>query len=387
MNSAHRPKLPLQLILGLLLGGATVALVRVGVRPQPTALAPTFQVKVQEGTVSIPDQSVVPFSFDTAPVELSAPLPPSQVTARVATMESKTAPCYAPLEGRIAEVSVRIGDRVKQGQRLMLVRSGELAALERDMKAAQLSIRTKQALVERLRLLVESRAAPQADLMVAESELNEARLTASAAEAKVRSLGVQSQPDVGYWVLAARSGNIVQLDAQSGKQVGPDRDHPVATIAELDEVLVLADVPQSDITGLQVGATALVRAPGDSGEPITGKVDVISAVVDPERQTVPVRIRVQNTAHRLRAYAFVEASFQATSTERVIIAPAQGVVSDGLTSIVFLVSADGHSYQRRPVKLGRRSSDKVEVLEGLRPGDRIVTRGALLLLNALAGSK
>jgi multidrug efflux pump subunit AcrA (membrane-fusion protein) len=89
----------------------------------------------------------------------------------------------------------------------------------------------------------------------------------------------------------------------------------------------------------------------------------------------------------LRAYAFVEASFTATAGEKIVIAPAAGVVSDGLTSIVFLVGADGHSYSRRPVKLGRRSADKVEILEGLHPGDRIVTRGALLLLNALVGSK
>lgn len=377
-------KVPTQLFVGVLVGGAATFLLRFGLHPQPAAVQPTFQVK--DATVAIPDPAVVPFSFDTAPVELQAPLPPSQVTARVATMETKTAPCYAPLEGRVAEVPVRIGDHVKQGARLMLVRSGELAVLERDMKAAQLAIRTKQALVDRLRLLVESRAAPAADLTVAESELNEARLTASAAEAKVRSLGVQSQPEVGYWVLATRSGNIVQLDAQSGKQVGPDRDHPVATIAELDEVLVLADVPQSDITGLHVGATAMVRAPGDSGEPIAGKIEVISAVVDPERQTVPVRIRVQNTDHRLRAFAFVEASFTATSGEKILIAPSQGVVSDGLTSIVFLVGQDGRSYTRRPVKLGRRSADRVEILEGLHPGDRIVTRGALLLLNALSGN-
>lgn len=374
-----------RLVLAALFGaGIATAAVMLLVHPAaPPPAVPPYAI--QKDRIAITDQTRMPIRIETAKVAMREPLVSSPVSARVTTIESRTAPSYAPLDGRIAEVRVRLGDRVKQGDRLILVRSADLAVLEKEQKGAALAIATKQALTERLRQLVESRAAPSGDLLVAETELNEAKLTADAAQAKIRSLGVMSAPGVGYWVLATRSGTIVQIDAQQGKQVGPDRDHPVATIADLDEVLVLADVPQKEADQLAADGSVEINVPGDGGAPIKGQIELISEVVDPDRQTVPVRIRVPNTVHRLRASSFVEARFASRSKEKVPIIPASAVVSDGAGSVVFTTDDDGKSYLRRVVRIARRTSTEVEIREGLGATDTIVTEGALLLLSALAG--
>jgi membrane fusion protein, heavy metal efflux system len=324
----------------------------------------------------------VPMRFVTAPVTLGSPLPRTPVTARVSTIESLTAPSFAPLDGRVAEVAVRIGDRVKEGDKLVLVRSGDLASMQRDLKAAQLAIKTKQALMDRLKQLVESRAAPQNDVLVAQSDLNEARLTASAAAAKLRSLAVRQQGDTGYWVLATRSGTVVQLDAGPGKQVGPDKDHPVATVADLDEVLVVGDVPQKEALSLKAGMDVLVTQHDSGAEPLHGTIEVVSDVLDPERQTVPIRIRVKNLNRDLRPLSFVEARFSPSADERLLNVPTEAVVSDGATSIVFVEVSPG-VLRRRPVRTGRQNPDRTEILSGLAQGEMVVVRGALLLLNAI----
>ncbi|RYE93162.1 MAG: efflux RND transporter periplasmic adaptor subunit, partial [Myxococcales bacterium] len=203
----------------------------------------------------------------------------------------------------------------------------------------------------------------------------------SAAGAKLRSLSVQSQGDTGYWVLAPRAGSVVQLDAVAGKQVGPDREHPVATIADLDEVLVVADLPQKDAAVLDPGGGVVVRLPGSQVE-VAGTIDVISDVLDADRQTVPVRVRVANEVHKLRPHSYVEATFSSLPDERVVQVPSEAVVSDGSTSVVFVETEPG-VLRRRPVQLGRQSAERAEVMSGLNAGERVVVRGALLLLNAL----
>ena len=343
-------------LLGLLVGVAVSAAAfgvvwnkTRGARAEPT---PTFQV--EKDTVKLVSSASVPFRFETALVEAGPPLKRAGVTARVQTVDALTAPSFAPLDGRVLEVVVKIGDHVKDGDHLVMVTSGDLASLVREQNAARLTIKTKESLTQRLQLLVESRAASQNDLMVAQSELNEAKLAATAADARLRSLRVTQNGDSGYWILAARAGTVVQLDAVRGKQVGPDKDKPVATVADLDEVLVVSDVPQKDAASLAVGSPALITQPGSGQEPITGTVELVSDVLDPERQTVPIRVRVKNPPPTLRPNQFVEAIFGPTNADRVLLVSSEAVVTDGAKSVVFVQTGPG-VLKRREVRLGRQS--------------------------------
>ena len=370
----------LGLLAGVVISGAVFGVIWSKTRGAKAEPAPTFQV--DKDSVKLVSSASVPFRFETALVELGPPLKRAGVTARVQTVDALTAPSFAPLDGRVVEVAVKIGDHVKDGDHLVMVASGDLASLVREQNAAQLTIKTKESLARRLQLLVESRAASQNDLMVAQSELNEAKLAATAADARLRSLRVTQAGDSGYWILAARTGTVVQLDAVRGKQVGPDKDKPVATVAELGEVLVVSDVPQKDAASLAVGSAVQITQPGSGLEAITGTVELVSDVLDPDRQTVPIRVRVKNEGHALRPNQFVEATFGSTNQDRVVLVPSEAVVTDGAKSVVFVQTAPG-VLKRREVRLGRQTREKAEILSGVTEGDRVVVKGALLLLNAV----
>ncbi|MDC0742238.1 efflux RND transporter periplasmic adaptor subunit [Polyangium mundeleinium] len=377
MTRSHRsPRRTLSAVSLVLLCGAGAACHR---SPQDKARPP---FSAAEDVVALDPSTPGPMKFSTTEATAGDPLPLPPVTARVSTVESLTAPSFAPLAGRVVNLNVRLGDRVAEGDRLIEVRTSDLPTLQHERRAAELAIRTRKAVVERIEKLVEARAASQNELTVAQSELDEARLAAQMAAEKIRSLSIKTAGATSYWVLANRAGTVVQLDATPGKQVGPDGDKPIATVADLEDVLVLADVAQRDAPALTPGRTAEIRFPDGAAVGISGTIESVSDVVDPERQTVPVRVRVKNDRKLLRPNAFVSVFFMPPGEATVVGVPASAIVSDGARSVVFVETAAG-TYQRRHVEVGRQSKERAEVLSGVRAGERVVSSGALLLLNAL----
>ncbi len=366
-------------------GGATLAAgLLLLLRPHaPTGnSAPPFTRSPQE--IALAKGTPQPIPFETEPVQLGQALSLPPVTARIAALEVNTAPSYAPLDSRIDHVVVKLGETVAAGARLALLRSGDLASMLRDLRASSALAQTKRALAARMQVLVEARGASSNDLLVARNDLRDAELQARTAESRLKSLSIEPDGDNLYWLLAARAGVVTQLEATPGQQVGPSRDRPVVTLADLDTVLVLADVPQQDASALHIGDPVDIRILGDNDSIGSGVIENISQVVDPERQTLPIRIRAANPEHRLRPNAFVEAHFGAgpAAPRTMLLVPTEAVVSDGLESVVFVQTEPGR-FHRTEVTVGRQRGKRTEIRAGLKPGDRIVTRGALLLLNAL----
>lgn len=375
------------LLVGLLVGSSgtallfgAVLLVRGGARPSPRG--PGFSVARPE--VRLAEGVAQPLPFETAEVQAGAPLPLPPITARIAAVESRTAPSFAPLDGRIDHVVVSLGDQVAAGAHLAIIRSGDLATMLRELRASAALAQTKRALAERMKVLVSARGASTNDLLVAQNDLRDAELQARAADSRLKSLSIASAEDNRYWLLAPRSGTVIQIEAAPGQQVGPGKERPVVTLADLDEVLVLADVAQTDADSLRVGDPVDIRVPGDSDSLGSGQIENVSQVVDLDRQTVPIRIRAKNSEGRLRPNAFVEAHFSpgAGAPKSVLRVPTESVVSDGMESVVFVQTAPGR-FRRTEVALGRQRGGLTEIRAGLRAGDRVVSRGALLLLNAL----
>lgn len=370
-HSLHRP---VRFVCACLLAAAASGCA------SPSKPEPSAAYQVGGNLVSVLRES--PIRFDVTPAAAGPALPLTPVTARVTTVEALTSPSFAPLAGRVVEAKVRLGDHVQKGQPLVQIRTADLAALEHDVQAAKLAVQTDAARVERMRALVDSRAGSENDLLVAESELSQARLAEKAAHARLASLQVKRADDTAYWILATRGGTVVQLDATPGLQVGPERGAPIVTISDLAEVLVVGDVPQRDAIDLSVGAAAHILPAGPSSEPLDGTIEAISEVVDPERQTVPVRVRVDNSARKLRPNSFVDLSLSSTHARTTVLVPAVAVVRDGPDAVVFVQKQPGQ-FERRAVVLGRQDREQVEISSGLAPGERVVTTGALLLLNAI----
>jgi len=240
-----------------------------------------------------------------------------------------------------------------------------------------------------VRDLVGLRAVPEKDLILAEQERREAELSLKAAEGKRKSLRLGGALDDSglYWVTATKSGTVVERRALVGMEVGPDRTEPLLSVADLQQVIVTADVLERDTAGLKVGQAARVTDVALGGESVEGTIEYIAQLVDPARRTVAVRLRVPNPEHKLRPNAFAQVTFAAADAgEKRVVVPAEAIVTDDQKSVVFVkreLPGGATRLERREVMVGRIRDDKAEVVSGLADGETYVARGALLLLNAL----
>lgn len=307
------------------------------------------------------------------------PIDPLPAPGRVSFDEARSAAMGSPLAGRVETVLVRLGDAVKAGDRLFSVRSGDFADLGRDELIAKEQVALKTRVLQRQRELFKLEAAPEKDVIAAEAELKEAEFAMQAANARRASLSVRHMSENTFWVTAPRGGTVVEIDVTAGQQVGPDRDRPLMRISDLDEVLVLADVPENDVRDFKKGVTVQVQVQRPFAQR-EGVVQHVSEVVDQRRRTIEVRVRVKNADRLLRPNSFVQVIAPAESSDEVIRVPDSSVVTEGNKPWAFVRKGPGR-LERVAVTTGRANGGELEVLSGLKAGDTYVSRGALLLLN------
>ncbi len=149
-------------------------------------------------------------------------------------------------------------------------------------------------------------------------------------------------------------------------------------ITNLSTVWVTAAVNQQDLALIRTGAPAEILDSASPSSVSAGRVTMLGDTLDPQTRTAPVRIVVPNPGTRLRPGMFVSARIAEPATRNALFIPEDALQDINGLQVVF-VSPDGQSFQARTVNLGTRSQGKVEVVSGLRPGDRIVVNGAFMV--------
>lgn len=364
--------------LAVVVAGALAFALRGGEKPHAEARP---AIEVAGDSVVLEPNAPQWHYVELATAQEAAALVPLPAPGRVDFDEKRSASVGTPLPGRVERVLVRVGDRVKEGDRLFSVRSGALADLEREVASAQEAVAVKRRMADRTRELVAIKAAPEKDQLAADAELKDAELTLKAAMAKRASLKVNSEGENLFWVVAPRAGTVVDMDVFASQEVTPDRDKPLLHLSDLSEVLVLADIQENDAYDVKVGSAATIHT--QAGNLVrSGVVEHISEVVDPKRRTVEVRVRAKNPDGMLRPNAYVEVTIDSDPNTRRVRVPAEAVVTEGSHSMVFVERGPNH-LTRVPVTLGRQRDGEVELRGGLDPGSRFVSRGAILLLNQI----
>lgn len=175
-------------------------------------------------------------------------------------------------------------------------------------------------------------------------------------------------------VTAPHGGVVVNRGISVGTAVDPSTE--LMTLADLSRVWVIAEIPEADIPSVKVGSRAQLEFPGSGLPAFPASVAFAYPTLSERTRTLRVRMAVPNTGGALRPGLYGTALFTGYHGE-VIAVPRDAVVDTGLQQHVFVV--DGDRYMPRPVRVGARLSDRVEIVAGLRPGERIVASGVFLL--------
>jgi RND family efflux transporter MFP subunit len=231
--------------------------------------------------------------------------------------------------------------------------------------------------------LVETRALPAKEELLAQQQLKEAEMSLKVAGAKVDALRVSGNVDNEFTVSAPCAGVVVEKHVLAGQEVGPDAATVQMVVADLSSVWVQADLFESDATEVKEGSRALVTSPSIPGLQAEGRVEMVSAVVDPDRHTVPIRVKLANPDGSLRPNTYARVRFSTESHAGTVEIPATALITDGARQYVY-VRDDKGRFARREIIAGASRDGRVPVLSGLAPGETIVDEGGLLLDNQVS---
>jgi multidrug efflux pump subunit AcrA (membrane-fusion protein) len=211
------------------------------------------------------------------------------------------------------------------------------------------------------------------DALLAIGEQQELKAAAGQLEsAKGKYLGAQAQ--LGYSEIRSPiNGVITDRPLYPGEMAAAGT--PLLTVMDISSIIAKAHIPQDEAAALKVGDKGRLTVPGIA-DPINGKVTVVSPALDPNSTTVEVWFEAKNPKHELKPGTSVHLSMTAQTVKDALVVPASAVLTapDGTTTVM-LASSDGLAHQK-PVKLGIRNDNDVQVIEGLNEGDKVVSSGA-----------
>ncbi len=367
------------MIGAIALSATAVVVARRYTRPPPPEDIPAPGMAVGSDSITLAKDAPMWSVVKIAPASPSSPRWSDPVPAKIVFDESRTSRVGAPLAGRVTAVYVERGQHVVQGAKLFAVASPNLAELRSELEKNRVEATTAKINRDRVTALVEAGSIPAKELLTAQQQVTEAELALKLSNQKLASLKVTSGGDAGFTVTAPRDGVVVEKNLAVGQNLDPTAG-TVMAIADLVEVWVVADLFETDVGRLAPGAKAKVML--DGARELEGTVDQVSAIVDPDRHTVPVRVRLANPDGALRPNSYAQIRFF-DPTAAVASLPAGAVVFDGTRTYVYVKDKTTGELKRRTILVGPPNASEVPVLSGLAPGEPVVVQGAILLDNQI----
>ena len=328
---------------------------------------------------------------ETALAELGSEVHDLSLAGKVAYGEDRYSRVSSPLQGRVLEVRAHLGEHVKTGSVLLVLDSQEIALAYAEYAKEDSELRYETRAYELAKDLYENKALAMKDLKQAENELIKARAEFRRAKERLLSLRVPAQElekplerqkiTSRFEMKSPLSGTVVERNVTPGQSIRGESGQVLFTVADLDMLQVVADVYERDLAYLALvkegqSAKVSVEAYPDVNFPAT--VATIGDVVDPTSRTIKLRAWVNNKDHRLKPEMFARLHVQVGESTPLLVIPREAVVVEDGKQFVYVVEGP-NQYVKREVKVSTISPDKVRVLEGLTSGQRIVTKGAVLI--------
>lgn len=348
-------------------------------------------------------------ALQIAAVETRTFRPEGMAEGRIALNEDDNVPVTSPYSGRVTKVLVRAGDEVKAGDVLLTMEAADMLQAQNDYQAALNTIAKTTALLKldmtiaaRQQELFQAKAvalkdyqSAQNDVIGAQSDLKTAQASLEAVKTRLRLLG-KSDAEIAAFekggtmsaetqIRAPISGTIVQRKVGIGQYLSASSD-PVFVIGDLSTVWLVANVRESEIPKVRLGQEVEARVAGFGARIFTSKVDYMAASLDPSTRRLSVRSEIDNPDRLLKPEMFASFTIFTGPGQAGPAVPSAAIVYEGRRAQVWVARPDG-SIEARAVTLGLASKGLVQVVEGLKAGEEIVTRGAVFMDRAVSGDK
>jgi len=381
------------------------------------SLGATIRAAGQTETAAPPGAGAYP-SFRPSAAQLAslkvvpvvrAPFRTERITdGKIAINADRTTPVFSPYSGRITQVLAKPGDLVKQGQPLLAVQASEfvqgqsdLLAAEAALAAAQSQLSTAQTAERRKHALFDAKAGSKQDWEQSQNDLaaaQSAHRTSEAAlaavrnrlkilgktEAEIDALGRAEKMDAVAYVVAPIAGTVTDRQVGPGQYLQAGASNPAYTVGDLSTVWLVANVRETDAPYVRKGQTVEVRTLALPDRAFMARITYVAPSLDPATRRLAVRAEVPNADGLLKPEMFARFSIISGGETTSPAVPESGVIYEGSSARVWIVGDDG-TLALRNIRPGRSANGLLEVLEGVKPGEKVVASGALFIDRAAQG--
>lgn len=388
----------------------------------------------QEGAIEVSNETAELIGIKTAQVVNGEIEETIATTGKVLVAPNGQAMVGTKVDGRAVRVLAEPGHQVRAGQPLVVIDSPQIADLRGQLTEARAKVRLAEqkrartvksenrsaviqsknrldlaeATLARKKRLAELGAAAGREVAEAEMEYKNAKaeyeyqstiqITREQQEAvseleqnqavvmrltqSLAALGASSSGEGGILSISSPiAGTVVDRHISVGQAVNQGSE--LLTIMNLANVIIEAQLPESQAGRVQVGGRLIARLPGDPDHPFEGKIESVGGTVDPAKRTVSVRARVTNVGTHLKHEMALEVRIASGTRKSGLLVPVSALLDDeGITAVYV---KEGERYERRQVTIGTINYQWAEVLSGVEAGEEVVTTGAYQLKNMRKG--
>lgn len=303
------------------------------------------------------------------------------LNGRVTFNQEQVARVFPIFGGTVTEVSAEIGDHVRKGDILAVIRSGEVADYEKQKKEAEQQLVIARRNLQSVQDMFASGMASERDVLQARQELG----NAEAEEKRITEIfSIYHLAGKSLYIVKAPvSGFIVEKNINKEMQIRSDQNDEMFVISGLENVWVMADVYESDISKVHENAPVRITTLAYPGKEFTGKIDKVYNMLNDESKTMNVRVKLTNENYLLKPGMFTNVSVISRSSDKQLprIDSHALVFEDGKNFVVTVDAAGKLAVKE--VEVYRQLSKECYLSSGVQEGDRILNKNVLLVYNAL----
>ncbi len=315
-------------------------------------------------------------------------------TGHLAMNDDATVRVGTFVDGRVVHIFAKVGDFVRKGKTLVHIHSHELTDARANVAKAKASIVEKekalafaQAEADRATRLFDAKALAKRDVeqanahvvaIKAEIELVKAEL--ERASEFLEHLAVDQDAPDEVAIRSTLSGVVTKRLVTEGSVVSDAND--LMEISNASTLWAIAEVPEANAGIVRIGQSVAIKVPSLGDATISGKIIHIGSALNPETRTMQVRCLVNNPRGNLRAEMYATMEIRGAATPSTLAVPREAVQDINGEKVVFVAQAD-NSFEKKVVEIGREQGERIEILNGLQSGQRVVTKGGFFLKTEL----
>jgi cobalt-zinc-cadmium efflux system membrane fusion protein len=310
-------------------------------------------------------------------------------TGKVEADADRIAHVSSRISGQIISVAASLGDRVTAGQRLLTIKSLEMAEATNRYSLSKTKLALAEANLTRVKSLVDKKIVARKDLLQAETDYKIAQTEQKNDQERLYLYGASTVNLNGHMankmnvsIPAPISGTITEKHAIVGELSDPSKS--LFTVVDLSSIWIVVDIYEKDLAKVHKGQRATVTVDAYPDEKLTGRVTYLADLLDTTTRTLKARVEVANPERKLKPGMFARIELlPPAGTAMTLAVPEDAIQEIDGKKALFIADESGEKFRPEPVETGRSSGGMVEIISGLREGSRYAIKGSFILKSEL----